>query len=51
MSANFNPELRTYFEMLPIDIKNEISESGAEIKDLGDLLNIVNSYLYNGTII
>jgi hypothetical protein len=35
-----NPDLREYFESLPIDTKNRILESGAEISTLGELMQI-----------
>ncbi len=33
-----NPDLRYYFESLPIDVKNRILESGVEISTLGELM-------------
>lgn len=32
-----NPDLREYFESLPIVVKNRILESGVEISTLGEL--------------
>ncbi|MVB09956.1 hypothetical protein CAFE_06260 [Caprobacter fermentans] len=32
-----NPDLREYFESLPIEIKDRIIESGVEISTLGEL--------------
>lgn len=32
-----NPELREYFESLPIEVKNRILKSGVEISTLGEL--------------
>lgn len=40
-----NPELQPYFEMLPINIKNDILESNVDITDLRTLLSIVDGYL------
>ncbi len=35
-----NPDLRVYFENLPIDVKNRILESGVEISTLGELMQV-----------
>ena len=35
-----NPDLRYYFESLPIDVKNKILDSGAEICTLGELKQV-----------
>lgn len=35
-----NPDLRGYFENLPIDVKNRILESGVEISTLGELMQV-----------
>jgi hypothetical protein len=35
-----NPDLREYFEALPIDTKNRILESGVEISTLGELMQV-----------
>lgn len=35
-----NPQLRNYFESLPIFVKNRILESGAEISTLGELMQV-----------
>lgn len=43
--SSLNPNLRPYFEMLPIDAKNYILESGAEINTLEDLMQCVDSLL------
>lgn len=32
-----NPDLRQYFESLPINVKNQILESGVQIATLGEL--------------
>lgn len=35
-----DPELRNYFESLPIEVKNKILESGVEISTLGELMKV-----------
>jgi len=40
-----NPELREYFENLPIDVKNRILESGVEISTLGELMQAAEHIL------
>ncbi len=35
-----NPDLREYFESLPIEVKNQILESGVEISTLGELMQV-----------
>ena len=44
-SNQMNPNLSYYFEMLPIDVKNQILESDTDINTLDDLLQCVNSIL------
>lgn len=47
MSHSFyenNPDLRYYFENLPIAVKNHILESGAEISTLGELEQIAEHF-------
>ncbi len=39
-----NPDLRDYFESLPIQIKNRILESGAEICTLGELMEVAEHF-------
>ena len=45
MSGKINSELRSYFEMLPIDVENQILESDGEINTLDSLLSAVNTFL------
>lgn len=40
-----NPNLHTYFEMLPIGVKNSILESGKNINTLEELLTCVDEFL------
>lgn len=40
-----NPNLQYYFEMLPIDVKNYILESGTRINTLEDLYKCVDKLL------
>lgn len=35
-----NPDLRDYFESLPIEIKDQILKSGVEISTLGELMKV-----------
>ncbi len=39
-----NPDLRYYFESLPIEIKNRILESGVEIATLGELMSVAEHF-------
>ncbi|MCI1965820.1 MAG: hypothetical protein LKJ17_06785 [Oscillospiraceae bacterium] len=39
-----NPDLRNYFESLPIDIKNQILDSGVEIATLGELMKVAEHF-------
>jgi hypothetical protein len=39
-----NPDLRDYFESLPIDVKNRILESGVEISTLGELMKVAEHF-------
>lgn len=39
-----NPDLRFYFESLPIDVKNRILQSGAEICTLGELMQVAEHF-------
>ncbi len=45
MSQNIDPILQTYFEMLPINVKNQILESDVQINDLNTLLSVVDGFL------
>ena len=47
MQNQINPDLSSYFEMLPIEVKNQILESGATINSLSDLLQCVDNFLDN----
>lgn len=43
MEENFytkNPDLRDYFNSLPVDIQNQILDSNGEISTLGELMQI-----------
>lgn len=42
-----NPELREYFESLPINVKNQILESGVEIATLGELQQCAEHFKNN----
>ena len=39
-----DPDLRYYFESLPIDIKNRILESEVEISTLGELMEVAEHF-------
>lgn len=39
-----NPDLRDYFESLPIEIKNRILESKVEITTLGELMEAAEHF-------
>lgn len=39
-----NPDLREYFESLPIEIKNRILESKVEITTLGELMKVAEHF-------
>jgi hypothetical protein len=39
-----NPDLRDYFESLPIEIKNQILDSGVEIATLGELMKVAEHF-------
>lgn len=39
-----NPDLREYFESLPIKIKNQILESNVEITTLGELKKVAEHF-------
>ncbi len=39
-----NPDLREYFESLPIKIKNRILESNVEITTLGELKKVAEHF-------
>ncbi|HOV41364.1 MAG TPA: hypothetical protein PLM59_06195 [Oscillospiraceae bacterium] len=45
MNSYLNPDLRAYFEMLPIEAKNYILQSGVSINTLEDLLKCVDEML------
>lgn len=45
--STLNPDLQPYFEMLPIDAKNWILQSGKPINTLEDLLQCVDSLLHD----
>lgn len=42
-----NPDLREYFESLPINVKNQILESGVEIATLGELQQCAEHFKNN----
>lgn len=39
-----DPNLREYFESLPIEIKDRILESGVEIATLGELMKVAEHF-------
>jgi len=39
-----DPDLRDYFESLPIEIKDRILESGVEIATLGELMKVAEHF-------
>ncbi|MFU0831386.1 MAG: Glycine dehydrogenase (aminomethyl-transferring) [Oscillospiraceae bacterium] len=39
-----NPDLRDYFNSLPVDIKNQILQSGVEISTLGELMKVAEHF-------
>ena len=39
-----SPDLRDYFESLPIEIKDRILESGVEISTLGELMKVAEHF-------
>lgn len=43
-----DPQLRDYFESLPIVIKNRILESGVEISTLGELMQCASHMMQGG---
>ncbi|MGI6728427.1 MAG: hypothetical protein ACOX4P_07760 [Anaerovoracaceae bacterium] len=50
MSSDYyksNPDLKEYFESLPLPIQNALSESGVEITTLGELKQCAEHMMQN----
>lgn len=39
-----NPDLRDYYDSLPLEVKELILESGAEISTLGELMQVAEHF-------
>lgn len=50
MSSYIDPKLRTQFESLSIDLKNEILSKNVTLNNMNDLIRCLENIVYGSTV-